>query len=432
MRVIAEVEAGRLEADLAAELLGLSPRQVRRLRRGYRESGANAFMHGNRSRPSPRRIPDGVRVRVVELARTQYAGCNDSHLAELLALREGIVLGLKSVERIRQAAGLPPAQRRRPPRHRSRRDRMPQEGMLLQVDGSPFNWFGPDQPRCSLLGAIDDATGKVVAALFRQHEDAQGYFLILRQVLKGNGIPLDLYHDRHSIFQDNSRRPWTLTEELQGRKQPTQFGRALEELGIISTAAHSPQAKGRIERLWRTLQDRLPVELRLAGIRDMRAANRFLPGFLKRHNSRFAIRAEEPGLAYRALKPGLDLGRILSFRYERVVAMDNTVRLDGRLIQVPPGPKRRSYAGCRVRVHELLDGNLSVWYQDRCIVQTSARGDTAVVRARNRGKSTQQPGKPGMLPLPATKPIAKTPQAHPWRRWNPAFLGPMRTESLTS
>jgi len=236
---------------------------------------------------------------------------------------------------------------------------MPQEGMLLQVDGSPFNWFGPDQPRCSLLGAIDDATGKVVAALFRQHEDAQGYFLILQQVLKGKGIPLDLYHDRHSIFQDNSRRPWTLTEELQGRKQPTQFGRALEELGIISTAAHSPQAKGRIERLWRTLQDRLPVELRLAGIRDMRAANRFLPGFLKRHNSRFAIRAEEPGLAYRALKPGLDLGRILSFRYERVVAMDNTVRLDGRLIQVPPGPKRRSYAGCRVRVHELLDGNLS-------------------------------------------------------------------------
>lgn len=434
LRVIAEVEAGRLDADEAARLLRLSPRHVRRLRRGYRDSGAGTFMHGNRGRPSPGRIVDAVREQVAELARGPYAGCNDSHLAELLALREGIRLSRKSVERIRQAAGLKPAHRRRPPKHRSRRERAPQHGMLLQVDGSQYNWFGPDLPRCTLLGGIDDATGNVEGALFREQEDAQGYFLLLGQVLKSKGVPLDLYHDRHSIFQDNSKRPWSLQEELQGRKEPTQFGRALAELGIVSIAAHSPQAKGRVERLWRTFQDRLVQELRLAGITGIRAANRFLPGFLRRFNARFAVKPEEPGLAYRPLDPSVDLSRVLSFRYARVVAMDNTVRLEGRLIQVPPGPNRRSYAGCHVWVHELLDGSLAVWYQDRLLAQTGPRGDAGKVRARkaNRRSPATAKTKAAPLPLPHTPQPNQAGTPHPWRRWNPDFLKPARTESLTS
>ena len=206
-----------------------------------------------------------------------YAGCNDHHLTELLALREGILLSRKSVERIRRAAGLKAARLRRPPKHRHRRERMSQEGIMLQVDGSPHHWFGPDEPACTLLLIIDDATGRVVAGVFREQEEAQGYFLLLRQVLKTKGIPLDLYLDRHAIFQDNSPRPWSIEEELQGRQEPTQFSRALEELGITSIAAHSPQAKGRVERLNGTLQDRLVHELRLAGVTGMRAGNRFLP-----------------------------------------------------------------------------------------------------------------------------------------------------------
>jgi len=315
---------------------------------------------------------------------------------------------------------------------------MPQEGMLLQVDGSPFNWFGQDQPRFTLLGAIDDATGKVMAALFREQEDAQGYFLLLRQVLKGPGIPLDIYRDRHGIFQNNLKTPWTIEEELAGRREPTQLGRALEELGIISIAAQSPQAKGRIERLWRTFQDRLTAELRLAGIKDIRGANRFLPGFLKRFNARFAVPASEPGLAYRTLDTALDLDRVLSFRYQRLVALDNTVRLEGRLIQVPPGPKRRSYAGCRVWVHELLDGSLAVWYQDNWIARTASRGDGAVVRARKR-KSAPPAYRDAVairLPLGPPDPPEQKPKAlHPWRRWQslgtPKAATP-RTESLSS
>jgi hypothetical protein len=146
-------------------------------------------MHGNRGRASPGRIREPVRGRVVELIAGPYVGCNDHHLAELLAQREGIVLSRKTVERIRREAGLRSARRRRPAKHRQRRERMPQEGMLLQVDGSSHHWFGPDQPPCSLLVAVDDATGKVAAAVFRQQEDAQGYFLLLGQVLKAMASP---------------------------------------------------------------------------------------------------------------------------------------------------------------------------------------------------------------------------------------------------
>jgi transposase len=434
LRVVMEVETGRWCTEQAAEVLGLSVRHVWRLKARYKQEGPAAFMHGNRGRASPGRIEEEIRTRVIELVAGQYAGCNDHHLAELLAQREGIVLSRKSVERIRREAGLKPARRRRPPKHRQRRDRMPQVGMLLQVDGSSHHWFGPDQPSCTLLAAIDDATGEVVAALFREQEDAQGYFLLLGQVLKSQGVPLDLYHDRHSIFQVNSKAPWTMEEELQGHREPTQFGRALEELGITAITAHSPQAKGRVERLWGTLQDRLVHELRLAGITDIRSGNRFLPGYLKRFNARFAVRAEEPGKAYRPLDASLDLNRILSFRYQRVVAMDNTVRLEGRLIQIPPGPKRRSYAGVRVWVHELLDGSLGVWYQERWLARTSGRGD-ATVRARKRGR--ELPARPAK-PLPLKEPeqarevVKQKATAHPWRRYNPQYLKPRSlTESLS-
>ena len=231
-KVIEAVQAGRWSVEAAAEILGLSVRQVWRLKAAYEERGPAGLGHGNRGKPSPGRIEGEMRRQVVALMRGAYAGCNDRHLAELLALRDGVVLGRSSIARIRREEGLKPASRRRQPRHRSRRERRPQEGILLQLDGSYHHWFGPDCDRTTLLGAIDDATGDVVAARFREHEDAQGYFLLLGEVLTQHGIPLELYHDRHSIFQVNPKTPWTPGEELAGKQEPTQFGRALEELGI--------------------------------------------------------------------------------------------------------------------------------------------------------------------------------------------------------
>ena len=423
LKVISEVEAGRLAAVEAAQALGLSLRQVRRLRASLEEEGAGAFMHGNRGRSSQHRLSDELRYHVASLGAGVYAGCNDSHMRELLALREGIILSRASVQRIRRQAGQRPKQRRRPPIHRSRRDRMPQEGMLLQIDGSSHHWFGPDYPRCTLLGAIDDATGNVVAANFREQEDAQGYMLLLRQVLTTQGIPLDLYHDRHSVFQRNSKDPWSVAEQLRGRPDPTQFGHALAELGIGSIAAHSPEAKGRIERLWRSFQDRLVFELELAGITDMKAAGRFLPGFLKRYNDRFAIEAPEPGRAYRPIDQALDLDRILSFRYQRMVARDNTVRLGGRLTQIPPGPKQRSYAGVRVWLHEFLDGSVGVWYQDRWLTRGGSGSPDVKLRARNR--TPERPEKP--IPLPLVEPRGASLPGTPMPPWKPAANHPWRT-----
>lgn len=421
LHVVAEVEAGRWSAEQAAEVLGVSVRHVWRLKARYRVGGAAAFMHGNRGRASQHRLSEELRQRVLALSAGPYVDCNDSHLSELLLLHHGIAISRASIQRLRRQAGQKPKQRRRPPRHRSRRDRRPQEGMLLQVDGSPYHWFGPDLPACSLVAGIDDATGKVPVALFREQEDAQGYFLLLKQLLPRHGIPLELYHDRHGIFQPNTRAPFSIEEQLQGRRQPTQFGRALEELGVAPVVAHSPEAKGRIERLWRTFQDRLTFELRLAAIKDIKAANRFLPSFLKRYNARFAVKAQEPGIVYRPLDPDLDLDRVLSFRYQRVVARDNTVRLGGRIIQIPPGPGRRSYFAARVWVHELLDGSLGVWYQGRWLARTSARGANVTLRARKRAlPKPERPPAPPRLPLEAQPVRAQTPwkppQDHPWRR----------------
>jgi transposase len=434
LRVVGEVQAGRRTVAEAAEVLHLSERHVRRLRAGLEREGAAVFMHGNRGQPPPWRISDELRARVAELGGGRYAACNDTHLQELLLRDEGILLSRSSVRRIRRHAGQRPKRRHRPPRHRSRRDRRPQEGMLLQTDGSKHHWFGPELSQSTLLAAIDDATSTVTAALFRDQEDTQGYFLLLRQVLKHHGFPWELYHDRHSIFENHDKTPWTLQEELRGRREPTQFGRALEELGITSIASYSPEARGRIERLWGTFQDRLVAELELAGIKDINAANRFLPGFLKRFNARFAVQAEEPGLAYRPLDPSLDLDRILSFRYERVVARDNTVRLEERLIQVPPGPKRRSYFAAHVWVHEFLDGSLGVWYQDRWLARSSAHGDSPTLRARKRTPRRQPTPTPQRLPVaPDETKQPQQPQPHPWRTWNPGYLArDKRTESLTS
>lgn len=438
LRVISEVSAGRWPVAEAAAALHISERQVRRLRQGFEVRGAGAFMHGNRGLASPHRLDDALKARVVALGAGRYAACNDSHFQELLLRDEGIQLSRASIQRLRRQAGQKPKQRRRLPKHRSRRDRRPREGMLLQLDGSRHHWFGGGRPRCCLLAAIDDATGKVVAALFREQEDAQGYFLLLRQVLKAQGIPIELYHDRHSIFQVNPRRPATITEELIDKREPTQFGRALDELAIISIAAQSPEAKGRIERLWGTWQDRLVVELDLAEVRDMASGNRFLTSYRSRHNSQFAIEPEEPSVAYRSLSPALDLDSILSFRYQRVVARDNTVRLEGHLVQIPPGPRQRSYAGARVWVHEFLDGSLGVRYQDGWLVRGSASKLDPRIKARARGRELpERPATPqAVLPLrisahqPASPTKSPSPNSlHPWRRWTPQ---PARTESRSS
>jgi hypothetical protein len=186
--------------------------------------------------------------------------------------------------------------------------------MLIQIDGSNHQWLGTKAPWLTLIAGIDDATGTVVAACFREQEDTAGYLHLLRQLVEQWGRPQALYHDRHSIFVRSAKDPDTVAEQLAGKRQPTQFGRAMQHLGIASVTARSPQAKGRIERLFGTLQDRLLVELRLAGVHTLEQANRFLHTFLPRFNARFGVPAADPAPAWRALEPAMDLWQICSFR----------------------------------------------------------------------------------------------------------------------
>ena len=264
--------------DQAAMLMGVTTRHTRRILAAYRDEGAAAVAHGHRGRKPPNATPDTVVADVIRLARTKYEGANHTHLSELLSEREGIDIGRTTLRRILVNAGLSSPRRRRPPRHRVRRQRMPRQGMLIHMDGSHHPWLGDQAPPFALLIAVDDATGTVVDALFCEQEDAHSYFVLIQGLVQHLGAPVALYTDRHGVFRH------TPGSGLPG--MPTQFSRAMEELGIQMIFAMSPQAKGRVERMAGTFQDRLVTELRLAGASSIGAANSVLEQFLPRFNRR--------------------------------------------------------------------------------------------------------------------------------------------------
>lgn len=267
--VLNQVIGGQINVPQAAQLLVVSLRHARRLLAEYRQFGPEALAHGNRGRQPAHTLGEGLRARVVALAKDKYVGFNHQYLSEKLGEVEEIAISRSSLRRILLAAGLPSPRKRRPAKHRRRRERYPREGMLLQIDGSRHDWLEGRGPYLTLLGAVDDATGSVPYALFREQEDAGGYLALFRQIVTTKGVPLAVYRDRHAIFAVSNKREPSLAEQLAGGREPTQFGRALQELGIESITARSPQAKGRIERLWGTFQDRLVSELRLAGVKDL-------------------------------------------------------------------------------------------------------------------------------------------------------------------
>ena len=258
LQVLNQVTAREVALGDAARVLGLSERHTWRLLAGYRKEGAAALAHGNRGRPAANAIPDALRDQVVRLATTRYEGLNHTHFTELLTEREGITLARSTVRSILRTAGIASPRRRRPPRHRRRRERMPQEGMLLQLDGSHHRWLQHRGPHLVLLLAVDDATGTVPHALFREREDTVGYLTLLKTIVKRQGIPAAVYTDRHAAFIHRD-----------SKTKAARVSVALKELGVRQIFAMSPEAKGRVERANGTFQDRLVSELRLAGARTL-------------------------------------------------------------------------------------------------------------------------------------------------------------------
>ena len=381
--VLRRVLDGTISLKDAAGYMGVSYRHAKRLK-NKSEGGAAGLVHGNRGRSASNRLDEAVRSRVLELSHGDYKDFNDTHFTEELS-KQGIQISRESVRAIRREAGIAPKRKRKPRKHHKRRSRKTSEGLMILWDGSPHRWFGKEREPCYLMAAMDDARGKILALLFCESECSWAYLELLRRVVSRHGIPCSVYQDKHTSLKRNDGY-WSLEEELAGRQEPTQVGLALEALGVEAIFANSPQAKGRVEKLFETLQDRLVAELELNGVTDISAANEFVEsGYIERFNERFAVPAAGEH-RWRRLGPGLDLDTICSFRYNAKVANDNAVRFCSLVFDIAPGPGGRSYAGCEVELRQLLDGSWRIYHADKLIAKAASTELGEPFRAKRRRK----------------------------------------------
>lgn len=368
VEIIGRVFRGELGMRGAALVLGVSERQAYRIKANIRLKGAKGAIHGNRGKSCSWKITDEKCDEIERLYRDKYKGFNDSHFREKLIEEEGInELSREKVRQVLRGKGIPPARKRRGPKHRSRRERKEMEGMMLQVDGSPHDWLEGRGPELCLIGAIDDATSKSPGAFFEDVETTAGYFYLFSEIFSKKGFPVSIYSDRHKIFFPD-REP-TIEEQLANKKPTTQLGRAMEELGITLIPAYSPQAKGRIERLWGTFQDRLKSELRLRKAKTKIEAQRVLVSFLKDYNRRFSKTPKNPLSAWRTVPKFLNLKQILCCKYKRTVANDNTISFNGTILQVPKTSPYRSFAHKRIDVFVLPDKTIQLYYKNNKIAE---------------------------------------------------------------
>src|SRR3954449_4306961 len=358
LEALVGLDAGRITAAQAVRLIGVGERQVFRLLKAYRASGAEGLVSRRRGRPSNRRHPDAVREAALAAIRERYADFGPTLAAEKLAEAHDIRLSRETLRQWMAAAGLwvpRPARRGRIHQPRHRRDCL---GELVQIDGCEHHWFEDRGPPCTLLVFVDDATSRLMHLRFVPSESAFAYMAATRAYVEAHGKPVALYSDKHGIFRVNH-------PDAAGGDGMTQFGRALHELNVDIICANSPQAKGRVERAHKTLQDRLVKELRLAGVSSIEAANAILPAFVADYNARFAKPARRPEDLHRLLAPHDDLDGALSWREERTVTGSLTLHYNKVLFLLEPTDAARGLARKRVTVHEFPDGRLAIRHKGR-------------------------------------------------------------------
>lgn len=384
--VLRRVLDGVISLKEASQYLGVSYRQAKRLKKKA-EEGAAGLVHGNRGRAPSNKLSEGLREKVLALSAEEYGSYNDTHFTEELS-KLGMEVSRESVRRLRREAGIAAKRKRKVRKHHRRRPRKTSEGLMVLWDGSPHRWFGRDAEPCCLMAAMDDATGKVLAAFFCENECSWAYLELIRRIVRDHGVPASVYQDKHTALKRNDEF-WSLEEELAGRREPTQVGRALEELGIQPIFANSPQAKGRVEKLFETLQDRLVAEMEHLGIRDIAGGNAHLEErYLAEFNKRFGV-VPESEHKWRRLKSGMDLEKTCSFCYGASVSNDNAVRFSGLVFDIPPGPGGRSYAGARAELRQLLDGSWRIYYNDQLIATAPPTELGEPFRAKKRRKGTR-------------------------------------------
>lgn len=352
--VLLRVQSGRLRVSDAGALIGVQRRQVFRLLHGLKQAGATSLLSKRRGRPSNNRLPAEVRTLAISIVRERYADFGPTLAAEKLAERHGCTVSRETLRQWMIADGLWVDRRHRQPSPHQPRRRRDCLGELVQIDGSEHAWFEDRGSVCTLLAFIDDATSRLMALRFVASESAFDYFRTVRAYLEEHGKPVAFYSDKHNIFRVNNG------ERGDGI---TQFGRALQALNIDIICANSPQAKGRVERAFGTLQDRLVKELRLAGISSIEAANGWLPGFIAAHNARFGREPANTKDLHRELTAADDLDEILAWREQRTVTRNLTLHYDRMMLILEPTSLTRRLAGKKIEVVNYPDGRFAVQYE---------------------------------------------------------------------
>jgi transposase len=384
IEIIQAFAAGKVNLSDAARVLDRSERTVYRMQARLLDQGIEGLVHGNKGRPSRRATAEKVKKRILKLVAGKYADINDTHLVEILEREEGIVISREVLRQTLRGAGVKPKRRRRSPKYRSRRERKPAFGMMLQIDASPHTWLEERGPWLTLVGAIDDATN-FRWARFVETENTWAYLDLMGQIFASHGLPRSLYSDRHSVFFV-TREP-TIVEQLTDSPPLTQFGRAMLEFDVRVIPASSPQAKGRVERMWGVLQDRLVVALRLAGAKTIEQANAVLEVFLADFNRRFHVEPKDAASLFRPAPARSRLDRILCLKDKRVVAKDHTVSFESLILQIPPSKRFHSLAGRRVEVLQLSDGSIRIEHRDRCVATFSPQAVARLVKTKLTGKT---------------------------------------------
>ena len=397
LHVIQKVLEGVIKQVEAAEILSLSSRHIRRVIKRVKEEGNRGIVHRSRGRPSNRKIADQIRDKVINLYRSKYKGFGPTLASEKLLERDGMRISDETLRTWLIETGDWKKSRKKG-RHRQWRERKAHCGELVQMDGSHHRWFEGRGPGCVLMGYIDDATGKTFAR-FYDHEGTIPAMDSFKRYSKKYGLPMGVYLDRHSTYKSTAKP--TIEDELNDVEPLSQFERALKELGVEVSHAHSPQAKGRIERLFRTFQDRVVKEMRLRGIRAIEEGNQFLEGYLPLYNRRFLVCPKEKEDFHRPLPKGVDLDAILCMKTERALRNDFTVAHNKKLYQIEDTIK-----ALKVVVQDRIDGSMIITYKGRSLrfKQISARP----VR-ENRDPVVVRKKKPYIPPAD-----------HPWRRFTPS------------
>ena len=349
---------GQCTVKQVATALGLSERRVKQIKKEVKENGVKSIQHGNRGRKPKNTISDETRKRILELRSSyEYEISNFKHFQELLKERENIDISYSALYHILRNAGIKSPKRHRKTKLHHRRKRKECEGMMLQADGTPFDWFGNGQ-KYSLHVFVDDATGKITGLYMCKNECLLGYLEVLRQTLENYGIPISLYPDKYSVFFPPKKvnDHITIEEQLNGREKGiTQFGRIIEELGIEMFPASSPQAKGRIERLWETLQSRLTTEFRINNIKTIDEANTFLITYIEKYNSKFSIEASSKNNVFLKLPKRYNLDELLCVRFERTIDNAGVFSINNSKFQImdkslPPKTKVQIYISQKIGI----------------------------------------------------------------------------------